>query len=403
MRPDRPLPTLRKILARGHLQLVLFAVLLAAASLTLSGMVVIRGYSQANLALAARTISYTVEPAVLFGDRDAAREASVSVAGLGNVRRLVIRDAKGAVMVEWERQTSGMAARFEGAANAVFSPGAHVEPIVHANDRIGTVELYGSADALLGYGFSGLIIALCCLGLTVIATRILARRLEEGVVAPLEQLATVADAVRSDRDLTRRADTSEIAEIDAFGKDFNALLGELQDWRQTMLAEREGLTHAVEHDPLTGLGNRVRFQHQLRVLVEQSADEGTSFAVLYVDADRFKAVNDHYGHAAGDRVLIEIAKRLRQSVREVDHAFRLGGDEFTILLEPHQDAASVEQVVARIARAFADPVEWGGSEPLAVGVSVGAAICPVDGRSADELTACADARMYKDKKGKTSR
>ena len=102
------LPTIRDMLARVHLRLILFAVLLAAASLTLSGGLVIRNYAQRNLDLVARTVAYTVEPAVVFGDKQAFVEGIGSVAGGGGVQLVEVRDASGQVLAQWENPRAGL-------------------------------------------------------------------------------------------------------------------------------------------------------------------------------------------------------------------------------------------------------------------------------------------------------
>jgi diguanylate cyclase (GGDEF)-like protein len=156
--------------------------------------------------------------------------------------------------------------------------------------------------------------------------------------------------------------------------------------------------HRSEHDILTGLPNRVRFLRGLEELL--GARQGTaSVAVLFMDLDGFKPVNDRYGHAAGDHVLAVIAERIRSAIRGSDLAARLGGDEF-VVAAPLTDANGdlvVRRMRAALSAAIAEPVEYQG-HCLRVTASVGSAMCPGDAGSAAELLHLADQSMYESKR-----
>lgn len=153
------------------------------------------------------------------------------------------------------------------------------------------------------------------------------------------------------------------------------------------------LAHLAMHDGLTGLPNRIYLWEMLRREQARAARSGGSFALLLADLDRFKQVNDRWGHAAGDALLKEVARRLAGAVRESDAVARLGGDEFAILLaEPTSDAA-LRSLAARLVAAVEAPIEIGG-QPVQVGISIGAAVCPDDARDLDLLFARADLALY---------
>lgn len=392
------LPTLRQMLAQVHLRLILFAVTLAAASLLVSGTVVIRNYAQKNLDLLARTVSYTVEPAIVFGDADAVREGMISVAGVTTVDRVEVLDATGKVIATWSKaEDAGVDSWLEDYANRVLWDRPSVRPVKHAGETIGEVRVFGNSEGILRYALSGLIIALACLGLTVLATRILARRLEKEVIGPLSALAQVSHTVRTERAFHRRLPPSGIAEIDVFGRDFNALLAELEGWHQGLTTENAELTRRAHHDPLTGLGNRALFEQTLAEAIPAALQTGSSLGVCYLDIDAFKSINDTYGHAAGDATLVTVAERLRAAIRQGDRAYRLGGDEFAVLLPALTSAAHVagvrERIESEMARAFVLPD--GGT--FAARLSIGIAIYPDDGLAPQDLLKHADRQMYDDK------
>jgi len=397
---EPPRPSIRDMLGRVHLRLILFAVMLAAASLTLSGALVIRSHAQRNLDLMASTVAYTVEPAVVFGDRPAILEGIASVAASSGVRLVEVRDAQGQVIAEWTNARRGLPAWMVDAGNRLLWRSPATTPVTRGAAVIGEVRVFGNAEGLLRFAIAGTIIALCTLGLTIIATRILARRLERDVIGPLEHVAKVAHAVRTERSFARRVPEAGIAEIDRFGQDFNALLAELQGWHATMTLENAALAEQVLCDPLTGLGNRAAFEVAVGEAVTRAVMESRSFAVLYCDVDRFKAINDDHGHHAGDCVLVAIAKRLRAALRHDDRAFRVGGDEFVVLLTAVEPGESIACIAARLQAAVVPPVALFGADAIAPAISIGWAVYPDDGLSPAELLHRADRAMYRDKRSR---
>jgi diguanylate cyclase (GGDEF)-like protein len=157
---------------------------------------------------------------------------------------------------------------------------------------------------------------------------------------------------------------------------------------------QEQLHHQAYHDPLTALANRTLFTDKVK---EAIADRRGNVAVLFIDLDDFKTVNDSLGHAAGDELLVSVASRLRSSLRPEDLVARLGGDEFAVMVEDGHDARGAAiTVVHRIMDAFALPVEV-GSESVAVYVSVGIASSDAGDATAEELIRDADVAMYRAK------
>jgi diguanylate cyclase (GGDEF)-like protein len=168
------------------------------------------------------------------------------------------------------------------------------------------------------------------------------------------------------------------------------------------LARREQLLrHQALHDPLTGLANRVLFGDRLEHALSLHRRDRRPLALVFLDLDAFKAVNDTLGHAAGDELLRTVARRLADVVREGDTVARLGGDEFAVLVE---GCADPQEVAARLAEVVAVPVVLAGGT-VTVGASVG--VCAVgaddEPRDADEVLACSDAAMYAAKRAGGSR
>ncbi len=153
------------------------------------------------------------------------------------------------------------------------------------------------------------------------------------------------------------------------------------------------LRHRASTDPLTELPNRALFFDRLQQSLSQAERYSKSFALLYVDLDHFKAVNDNLGHAAGDQLLVETARRLQQAVRESDTVARLGGDEFAIILTQIQAQAEIEEIARRIVDDLATPFKLDAGIAQVSG-SIGIATWPDGGRDTDTLTHNADLALY---------
>lgn len=158
-------------------------------------------------------------------------------------------------------------------------------------------------------------------------------------------------------------------------------------------AERQRLAHFATHDDLTGLANRRHFVQRLQEACARCDRTGQRIAVLYIDLDSFKHINDTLGHGAGDHTLIEIAGRLHAMLRVQDVVARLGGDEFAILIDPCNAEHEVGELCDRLQRRIAEPMRFDDRE-LSVGASIGVVFYPCEGVSSDHVLRMADVAMY---------
>jgi diguanylate cyclase (GGDEF)-like protein len=157
------------------------------------------------------------------------------------------------------------------------------------------------------------------------------------------------------------------------------------------------LTRLAYFDPLTGLENRALFERNLAAEISRCQRFGQGFALLFLDLDRFKFINDSFGHSVGDAVLSEVAQRFRSRLRENDLVARLGGDEFTFLLEGVESSADAAAVAQTLLSSLERPVRV-GSDEFFPGASLGIALFPSDDETAAGLTSKADAAMYEAKR-----
>lgn len=178
----------------------------------------------------------------------------------------------------------------------------------------------------------------------------------------------------------------------------------LEDKLATMTKEGEEARHASMHDPLTGLPNRVLFNDRLEHGLAQAKRHGFSLAVMFLDLDAFKKINDTHGHEVGDLVLKTVAQRLRETTRNDDTVCRHGGDEFLYILTEVRNLPDVTRVAEKIINAVQAPCEIkvrDVSLSLSIKFSIGIAIFPTDGSTADALLDLADKAMYRAKREKS--
>jgi len=212
------------------------------------------------------------------------------------------------------------------------------------------------------------------------------------VTHPLRQLTRSAQRIR-DGDYREQVSIRSTDEI-------GVLADSLDHMRQSIAAREHRIVQLAYEDALTGLPNRARLIEQLGTALQQAQRDRNSLAVMLLDVDRFKQINDTLGHPAGDAVLRQVAVRVRQAVRPTDLVARLGGDEFAFTL-PGANAEVARAVARNVVLALKEPLEFDG-QPIDVGASIGIAVYPDHGSDVDTLLRCADISMYAAKRNHAS-
>ncbi|HMR32610.1 MAG TPA: EAL domain-containing protein [Geminicoccus sp.] len=277
------------------------------------------------------------------------------------------------------RRTAEEAGRLQGLVNATFEGIViHADGIVlDANESLGRLLGYASAD-LVG------------------------RRVVDFV--PVHQVALVTGKIEAgdgepyESRLIRR-DGSEV-EVELLGRSFDyqgrqARVAAVRDITERRRAE-ERIRHLAHHDGLTGLPNRLLFRDRLGQALAAARRAGEVVAVLGLDLDRFKEINDLHGHAAGDELLVQVSMRLGAELRQGDTLARLGGDEFAVIQPGLSHADAAPALAQRLIDTIADPFRLMGQQ-VQIGVSIGIAVYPGDGQDAETLLRNADLALYRAK------
>ncbi|KVF60050.1 MULTISPECIES: sensor domain-containing diguanylate cyclase [Burkholderia] len=247
------------------------------------------------------------------------------------------------------------------------------------------------ADVLAPAGMLGERIVRMVLVSSLLAV-ILAILFARAITRPLQALACAATHVFDDP-AAERLPVARADEIGVLARCFDSMRVEIRTQVAMLRAKQQELTHLAGHDPLTGLPNRLLFMEHLDAAIRRAAAVREGLAVMFVDLDRFKQINDQHGHSVGDRTLVAVAKRLSQVLRSGDMVARLGGDEFIVLMSDVRSPAVIGDVASRIQIVMAEALEFDEGR-MAVGASIGVSEFPADGASAEELLVKADAAMY---------
>lgn len=341
------------------------------------------------------------QDALMTGDLVAVRENGESLDGLGGNH---LQDRNPA-HTELEARASTQRGFFEyQASSPIGTPGTHIAYaaeiapwswIVAASfdaanidrvlaDQVGVVDA-DARDALVFFA----LLLLAAVWLSVMAYRRLRDNARQGFLLLREHFDRAERETQAiDQRSLRYQELVELAES------VNRMVERRRQTETELDRQHARLEHLAFHDVLTGLSNRAVVVDRLAVSIEQIKREGGMAAVLFIDLDGFKAINDTLGHAVGDRFLVAIAQRLQQATRAGDTLGRLGGDEFVVILHGIHCADQSTEAAKRILEACRQPVRIDDMDLLAT-ASIGITLCPGDGDSTDVLLSNADAAMYR--------
>lgn len=373
----------------------------------------IREQRESGVALLAHTVTNATKAAVMSGDRQTAAETLNNIIlACENICRITIRSGAGPggdVFAQATRPCSSAPARgWKNRLASVLSSGAVQSGIDHSGQRLGVVEIATDNNIFVDFlYYMAVVLVFCLILLPMLLARVSTHWIERRFAAELASLSGMAHAARLESDFTRRLPVFEIAEFNGLGQDFNALFSEIQA-RNAELALRQSHLETVNRalssqamcDALTGLANRACFSEQLEIAISKARMAGTRVGLLYIDTDHFKDINDNFGHAAGDSLLVNVGKRLSGAVRESDLVARLGGDEFVILLAPVNGEDDLRHVSNKILSAMSRKLRLAEREgvDIELGVSIGMAVFPDQANDAATLLRAADHAMYRAKR-----
>lgn len=388
----RTLLTLRKSLQRIHLVVILVSLLVSGISLSTLSLFALRQYAENNLQLAASTISYSAQAAVVLNDRRSAQEVLETLGQRGQFASGKIFNGSHQLLASWQASDRRTENSVEAAIAQWLFPRPTTLPVIYNQRPVGKVWITGDASSITRYLWQAFAWLTGSLLFTAMLAFYLSYRMHAGIIQGLQNISSVAREVRKRRAFSQRVPSSDIAELNDLSFDFNGLLDELAEWQNHLKRENASLAHQAMHDALTGLPNRGHFERELQRQFNQHPQRNT-LAVLFIDGDRFKQINDRWGHAAGDQVLKITAQRLRGQLRKEDLVARFGGDEFAIMLRQIENPEQAAQAARHIMAVMQQPIMLEQGKSVQQTLSIGIALASRHS-SPEALLAQADAAMY---------
>ncbi|HCU0297274.1 TPA: diguanylate cyclase DgcN [Citrobacter sedlakii] len=385
-------PTFKRALRRISMISVVVTMTLIWLLLSVASVLTLKQYAQKNLELTAATMTHSLEAALVFADDAAATETLAALGQQGQFSAADVRDKNENIIASWRYNAQETDDKLSGYISQWLFPLPVAQPVWHNGEIIGEVRIT-ARDSLISH-FLWLSLAVLT-GSILLASGIailLTRHLHNGVVVALQNITDVVHDVRTNRNFSRRVSEERIEEFHRFAQDFNSLLDEMEEWQLRLQARNAQLLRTALHDPLTGLANRAAFRSTINALMNDDAARSSS-ALLFLDGDNFKFVNDTWGHAAGDRVLIEVAKRLAEFGGNRHQPYRLGGDEFAMVLYGVHSEYEVQRICAALAQEFNRPFDLHNGHLTSMTLSMGYALT-WEHASAEKLQELADRNMY---------
>ncbi|NNM81503.1 MAG: EAL domain-containing protein [Burkholderiales bacterium] len=352
------------------------------------------------------------------GNRDFLRDLARSVLNEADVTRVIIADNQSKILVSAERNAKGeididsqsnLPPRIQ-VSTPVFKRGKVwlSEPIrstqIALNEtesttrNLGTIAIEMSELRTRQKESSLLLYSVMTTSLFSIGIMFLVFVASRRITEPIRGMSETVHALGSGELSARISEPSHIAELQTLSAGINQMAEDLQR-EQNLLQHRideatEQLRQMAFYDTLTGLPNRRLFRDRLEQDTKRVFRNHSSLALLFLDLDRFKEVNDTLGHDKGDLLLIDVARRIKNHVRETDTFARLGGDEFAIILPDYEDRSNIERVIRDMLLEIEKPFYLGDGNTGHISGSIGIALYPQEAENIDELLKHADRAMY---------
>lgn len=428
---------LRKLPVRSKLMIIMMitstvSLVLACAAFAITDYLSMKKQSGDDLTTLADVVAANSGAAILFGDTKSAQETLSFMLNQTHIMSAIIYDNNKVPLAQYARDGHPERAPSIPLINRELTFGKTTvslfKDVSVGSDIVGTVYLQADMrkldERIALYARIVIIVLLS----TITIAFLLSARLQRIITDPLGYLAALVKRISTDKNYSLRASGEGEDEIGLLITGFNEMLSEIQARDNELEQHRERLeervkqrtaeleaanleleaakkeaessaakmTHQAHHDALTGLPNRILLADRVNQSLARAARSNSKVALLFLDLDHFKVINDSLGHSVGDHMLCVIAERLQCYVRAEDTVARLGGDEFTVLLTDIQDSKDAMRIAQKIIDTLKQPITIDNHE-LHITASIGISIFPDDGVDSVTLVKNADISMYRAK------
>lgn len=376
-------------------QFIIFAITFLICTITFTSISIftVKSYAKQNLVLISRTVAERIQPALVFQDQTTLNQIINEYTQQDSVRSIQIIGTFGQTLALSNKTIQQYSALQNAFDYMFFKEPLHIN-VKHNGESVGQVVLFGSSNEILIFIikiFLGLLLAMLFM---VFALWWSVNITYQSIMNSISPISHIAQMVSSQKAYNLRFPQNNIKEFNDLNLVFNQLLEEIQSWHLHLQSVNTQLTHQVQHDDLTKLPNRNYFHQVLRDIFNHPELRNQT-ALIFIDSNNFKAINDKYGHLAGDEVLKETAARLQSHTRQNDFVARLGGDEFAIILNSVHHIDHLIAIAENLIQCTLDPLIY-KDQIVSFSFSIGIAIAK-DADSPEDLISQADQAMYKAK------
>lgn len=376
-------------------QFTIFAITFAICTFTFVTISVftMESFAKQNLQLISRTISERIQPALVFQDKSALSQILHEYTQQHSVRLIEVYNVQNQKISESIKNVDHYSA-LQNLFDHIFLRDAIHIAVSHNGNYVGKMILYGSSNEIMMFIikiFIGLGVGMLFMTLALWWSINLTYR---HIMQSMMPIVQIAQLVSTQSAYNLRFPNNNIQEFNHLNSVFNQLLEEIQSWHTHLQNENQQLSYQVQHDHLTGLPNRNYF-YQVLVNSFSSTSEKQQIALLFIDTNHFKTINDQYGHQAGDAVLKEMAHRLQKNIRQDDFVARLSGDEFAIILNSIQQIEHLVSIAENLVKSSEEPLLY-NDQSIYFSFSLGIALSN-QAMSPEDLISQADQAMYKAK------
>lgn len=376
-------------------QFTIFAITFVICSCTFAtiSMFTMETYAKQNLKLLSQTVLERIQPAVVFKDKGAIDQILDDYTREHAIRSIHVYDPQQQLLAESTKKIANTSF-LQDLLDKWFLHDPVKLMIVHHKKKVGELVLYGSSENILHFLKTIIIGLAISMFFIVIALLWSVNLTYRQIMQAIKPLTHIAQLVSDQKAYNLRFPNNHIKEFQNLNTVFNELLEEIQIWNNNLQKENRQLSFQAHHDQLTSLPNRHYFYEELLNIFENPLFRHNS-ALIFIDNNKFKLINDQFGHLAGDAVLREMAQRLKLSVRQEDFIARLGGDDFAIILHAIHHADHLKAIAEGLLASSVEPLNFNG-EIIHFGFSLGIAFSQF-AENPEDLVMQADQAMYKAK------
>lgn len=385
--------SLQNLFRKSQFTIFAITLLICTSTFVTISIFTIESYAKQNLTLISRTVAERIQPALVFSDKIAISQILNEVTQQHSVRSIEVFDNQGTEVAK-SLKASQHYLFIQNIFDQIFLKDAIQLNVQHQGQNVGHVVLYGSSDEILNFIFK-ILIGLAFGMLFMVFTLWRSINLTyHHIMKAFSPLIHIAQLLSSQKAYNLRFPENNIKEFQELNNVFNQLLDEIQTWHTHLQNENYELSYQVQHDDLTQLPNRNYF-YQVLCNLFNDAKQGQNLALLFIDNDNFKAINDQYGHLVGDEVLKEMSTRLKNHIRQDDFVARLSGDEFAIILRSISKIEHLITIAENLIKCCEAPLIYKG-QPIYFSFSLGIALAS-QASTPEDLISQADQAMYKAK------